>query len=693
MRIVSTILGSVACAACLVCPDPSLAQPAPGQIGVYLDAGGLTTSTCTSFGQTIDVYVVANVNDDIAAAEFRLAPDTRLIEVAENLPAGWLRLDVGTGLMIAGSPCLAGSGLVTLAHYQFLTAETGPTIPPFTVSLEIPTYSSFDIASSGYTSCDDPISEASLHALSMANDRIDLAYDGQCQVPCGVTWEGPNNGSFTDPMNWSAGTFPFAQLAVVRRSSSGQNICNLQSGSSVNLCGLRLEGSPGNQVLQIFNGATLSTSSGIDVYPGGELAMVGGSVAGLIRTVPGGTMFGSGGGTIEDLDNAGTLSFDGGDLEVTGLLDNSGNLVFQGGATLELSGQPLANRGTFASSYTFNEILGDVHNMTDAQFLVNSATVDVSGCIQNDTGGLVWVKPSATLLLGCANATGAGEYRIEGTCAACKVDGSKVPEDTVLDFAGGFHLAPTAGLTLSDAVLRLSGSLLVEIDDPERLDLRYGVILFRETPDFCTIEAMSSYRGRAHPLDEQDIEVIGALRLADSESKVRLVDQHSNSSQGEEEVVYVESLDMAAGSTLDLGGLTLLYAESSPVDPGSVGSGVTITDSVGGGSLVHMSEGTGVDQSRPPTVSLELLPAEPNPFNPRTTIRWRQAERGRVELRIFDERGTGVREIPIGVRGPGEHFAIWGGLDDRGIGVASGVYFVRISVGRIERTGKLALVR
>ncbi len=69
-----------------------------------------------------------------------------------------------------------------------------------------------------------------------------------------------------------------------------------------------------------------------------------------------------------------------------------------------------------------------------------------------------------------------------------------------------------------------------------------------------------------------------------------------------------------------------------------------------------------------------LLPNAPNPFNPRTTLRFTLDRPGRVRLEIIDSRGRRVRRLLDAGLSAGEHQMVWNGLDDAGRAVSSGVY-------------------
>ncbi|HKK70675.1 MAG TPA: FlgD immunoglobulin-like domain containing protein [Candidatus Krumholzibacteria bacterium] len=88
-----------------------------------------------------------------------------------------------------------------------------------------------------------------------------------------------------------------------------------------------------------------------------------------------------------------------------------------------------------------------------------------------------------------------------------------------------------------------------------------------------------------------------------------------------------------------------------------------------------------------------LLPAAPNPFNPRTSIRWEQAHRADVRVDLFDLRGRRVRSLLQTRTEAGRHGVTWDGTDDQGRVVASGSYLVRLRVGARALTGRVTLVR
>ncbi len=94
-----------------------------------------------------------------------------------------------------------------------------------------------------------------------------------------------------------------------------------------------------------------------------------------------------------------------------------------------------------------------------------------------------------------------------------------------------------------------------------------------------------------------------------------------------------------------------------------------------------------------PTTS-RLLPAFPNPFNPRTTIRFELAQaEPRLRLEVFDARGRRVKGLLLGSVEAGSHRVVFDGMDALGRPVASGLYFVRLRGKTVESVQKVILAK
>lgn len=88
-----------------------------------------------------------------------------------------------------------------------------------------------------------------------------------------------------------------------------------------------------------------------------------------------------------------------------------------------------------------------------------------------------------------------------------------------------------------------------------------------------------------------------------------------------------------------------------------------------------------------------LRPAAPNPFNPRTTLRFSMASSGNARLAIHDLSGRLVRTLVAGSLPPGEHEAVWEGRNENGRTVASGVYLAVFETNELRETRRLLLLK
>jgi hypothetical protein len=83
----------------------------------------------------------------------------------------------------------------------------------------------------------------------------------------------------------------------------------------------------------------------------------------------------------------------------------------------------------------------------------------------------------------------------------------------------------------------------------------------------------------------------------------------------------------------------------------------------------------------------------PNPFNPETTIQYQLPEANHVSLVIFNSLGQKIRTLVNGEKNAGFYTITWDGLNDRGIRVASGIYFISIKAGSYKKLHKMMLIQ
>ncbi len=101
---------------------------------------------------------------------------------------------------------------------------------------------------------------------------------------------------------------------------------------------------------------------------------------------------------------------------------------------------------------------------------------------------------------------------------------------------------------------------------------------------------------------------------------------------------------------------------------------------------------TGVEG--PDLVAARLaLTVRPNPFNPRTAIRFDLPAPGPVRLRIYDPRGRLVRTLVDGAAAAGRQEVVWDGCDVRGRATASGVYVVELVLPGARAETRVSLLR
>ncbi len=110
-------------------------------------------------------------------------------------------------------------------------------------------------------------------------------------------------------------------------------------------------------------------------------------------------------------------------------------------------------------------------------------------------------------------------------------------------------------------------------------------------------------------------------------------------------------------------------------------------------TLIYGNYVTAVDDDLP-DAQLAGLENYPNPFNPRTVLRFNTRATGPVRLAIHDIRGRLVRKLVSTELAAGSHEYLWDGLNEQGSAVASGQYFARLlAPGTEPLTRKLMLVR
>ncbi|MBD3163222.1 MAG: hypothetical protein GF346_12180 [Candidatus Eisenbacteria bacterium] len=130
-----------------------------------------------------------------------------------------------------------------------------------------------------------------------------------------------------------------------------------------------------------------------------------------------------------------------------------------------------------------------------------------------------------------------------------------------------------------------------------------------------------------------------------------------------------------------------VYRFDDEADPGRYLYRVTGFDSHGGTMYRSAELAVSVERFR-----LALNGVAPNPFNPRTAIRF-QTPGQRIVLEILDPGGRRIRTLADRAVPAGVHERVWDGRDDEGREVGSGVYWVRLKGEGFEESRKMVLLR
>ena len=91
--------------------------------------------------------------------------------------------------------------------------------------------------------------------------------------------------------------------------------------------------------------------------------------------------------------------------------------------------------------------------------------------------------------------------------------------------------------------------------------------------------------------------------------------------------------------------------------------------------------------------SVTLHQNYPNPFNPTTTISFSLSTASDVSLVVYNALGQQVKQLVVGRLPAGSHEVTWDATNARGIRVASGVYFYRLSNSETSHSRKMLLLK
>jgi len=102
---------------------------------------------------------------------------------------------------------------------------------------------------------------------------------------------------------------------------------------------------------------------------------------------------------------------------------------------------------------------------------------------------------------------------------------------------------------------------------------------------------------------------------------------------------------------------------------------------------IRISEGVNV-----PT-TFAMSQNYPNPFNPVTHFRVDLPKSTEVEVAVYDLLGRKIASLLSGNQAAGQYTLEWNGRDANGVGVPTGMYFLRLSSDEFTATQKVMLMK
>ncbi|MBM4119006.1 T9SS type A sorting domain-containing protein, partial [bacterium] len=135
-------------------------------------------------------------------------------------------------------------------------------------------------------------------------------------------------------------------------------------------------------------------------------------------------------------------------------------------------------------------------------------------------------------------------------------------------------------------------------------------------------------------------------------------------------------------------GVVQLRFIASDVSPGSLVEAL-VDDFL----LMGSFDLSGVDEGVSAHFVTRLDQNNPNPFNPKTEIRFSLSQPGPASLRIFDAQGRLVKSLAEGNLAAGPQSIVWDGTDSQGQRVSSGVYFYRLETAEQTVAKRMVLLK
>ncbi len=174
-----------------------------------------------------------------------------------------------------------------------------------------------------------------------------------------------------------------------------------------------------------------------------------------------------------------------------------------------------------------------------------------------------------------------------------------------------------------------------------------------------------------------------SFQLANSDDEIKIID---GDGLIVDEVEYNSSFPFSSGASMYLRNIDFDNNVDTSWAMSEMEYGLGDLGTPGRAWDDSLSTSNDIDFGLPQTIVLN--PAYPNPFNPKTTIRFTLGARHTSQLRIFDISGGLVDNLINDELNPGTHEFVWNAKDQ-----PSGVYFVQLSIGESVQTQKVILLK
>ncbi len=145
------------------------------------------------------------------------------------------------------------------------------------------------------------------------------------------------------------------------------------------------------------------------------------------------------------------------------------------------------------------------------------------------------------------------------------------------------------------------------------------------------------------------------------------------------------------------GPITLVPGESMEISFAVVG-GETFDELLTHAKAAQMIHAMGYSDAEDPTETEMprltcLMPMRPNPFTTETTVHFRLAQAGRIQLGVYDVGGRLLKTLVDGQYPAREYNLSWDGRDERGQQVPGGVYFMQLETERHQECRRVIRLR